>query len=198
VLFFNNIGKEVKDEIKRMIEWMIRQRLSDQQIEKLVKEIFDFHKTIFVTGVGRSGFVANAFGMRLAQLGYDARILGEATAPPVEKGDLFIVVSGGGEHQIPQTRVAREIGAKIIGVTSQAESTLAKLSDVVLIIPGRTKEDAFSSSYEERRMRGLPVFPLGTSFEDFAMIVLDAIIVQLAIMKNKTEEDLEKRHAKPQ
>jgi 6-phospho-3-hexuloisomerase len=49
-------------------------------------------------------------------------------------------------------------------------------------------------SYDERQMKGLPLLPLGTGFEDFAMIVLDAIISQLILIKKKTEEDLKKQH----
>ena len=191
-------ASEIKEEIKRMISWMANQKLDNQQIEEVVKVIFQFEKRIFVTGVGRSGKVAESFAMRLAQLGYDTRVLGEPTAPPVEKGDLFIAISGGGEHRIIQSKIAKEIGAKIIVITSQKESPLAQLADIILVIPGRTKEESISSRYEERRMRGLPVFPLGTAFEDFSMIVLDAIISHLAVMKKKTEEDLRKRHAKPQ
>ncbi|MBZ9572437.1 SIS domain-containing protein [Patescibacteria group bacterium] len=190
------IAKEVKEEIKRMIDWMAAQKLKDEQIIKVVEEILNFKQTIFLTGLGRSGFDAGAFGMRLAHLGYDSRVLRETTAPPVKKGDLFVVVSGGGEHEIEQTRIAREIGAKVIAITSQTDSTLAKLADIKLIIPGRSKEESLSSSYKERRMRGLPIFPLGTAFEDFAMIVLDAIISHLAVMKKKTEKDLQERHPK--
>ena len=192
------IAKEVNEEIKRMIDWIAIQTLTNDQIVKVVEEIHNFKQTIFVTGLGRSGFVANGFGMRLGHLDYDTRILRETTAPPVKKGDLFIVVSGGGEHEIAQTRIAREIGAKVIAVTSQIDSTLARLADIKLIIPGRSKEASLSSSYKERRMRGIPIFPLGTAFEVFAMIVLDAIISHLAVIKKKTEEDLQKRHAKPQ
>lgn len=192
------IAQEVKAEIKRMIDWMTVQKLDDEQVIKVGEVLFDFQQTIFVTGLGRSGFDAGAFGMRLAQLDYNARILREITAPPVKKGDLLIVVSGSGEHEIEQTRIAREIGAKVIAVTSQIDSTLAKLADIILVVPGRSKEESASSSYKERRMKGLPIFPLGTAFEVFAMIVLDAIISHLAVMKKKTDEDLQKRHQRIQ
>jgi len=192
------IAQEVKEEIKRMIDWMANQELNDEQIIELVEEILNFKQTIFLTGLGRSGLDAASYATRLAHLGYNVRMLREITAPPVRKGDLFIVVSGGGEHEIEQTRIAREIGAKVIAITSQTDSTLARLADIKLIIPGRSKEQTLSSSYKERRMKGKPVFPLGSAFEDFTMIVLDGIISQLAVIKRKTEEDLEERHAKPQ
>ncbi|MDI6591627.1 MAG: SIS domain-containing protein [Patescibacteria group bacterium] len=192
------IGKGAVEEIKRMLEWMRSQKLELSQVTTFVKELLGEPKRIFLTGVGRSGEVAECFAMRLAQLGFDTRVLGEPTAPSVEKDDLFIVVSGGGEHQIEQVRIAREIGAKIITITSQPESTLARLADEKLIIPGRTKNEASSSSYEERRMKGEPVMPLGTAFEDFTMIVLDSIIGFIGAIKKKTEEELEKRHARPE
>ena len=198
----NEISKGVKEEIKRMINWMSEQVLDDQQAEGLVKAILNTQdekgnniKRIFVAGLGRSGFVAEAFGMRLAHLGYDVHILGEPTAPAVGKEDLFIVVSGSGASLIQQIMIAREIGAEIIMITSLTGSVGAKLADVVLIIPGREKEEYATLSYEERQMRGLPVFPLGTAFEGFAMTALDAIISYLVLVKKKTEEDLKSRHA---
>ena len=102
-----------------------------------------FHQSqIFLVGRGRSGLVAQAFAMRLAQIGSKARFLGEPTVPPVEKGNLFIVVSGSGTNLVEETKIAKEVGAKIIVVTSYKDSPLAVLADLILIIPGREKEDS--------------------------------------------------------
>jgi 6-phospho-3-hexuloisomerase len=192
----------VEEEIKRMIDWMAKQELNDRQIEEVIEAILSTQdekgkniKKIFVTGLGRSGFVADGFAMRLSHLGFNTRTLKEPTAPPVEKGDLFIVVSGSGASLISQIEIALKIGAKVIVITSLADSMGARLADIKFIIPGREKEaEAASLSYDERQMRGLPIFPLGTAFEDFAMIVLDAIISQLILIKKKSEKDLEKQH----
>lgn len=199
----SEISKGVKEEIKRMIDWMGKQKLNDRQIKKVIEAILSTQdekgkniKKIFVAGLGRSGYVAKGFAMRLAHLGFNARTIDEPTVPPFEEEDLFIVVSGGGGSLTEQIKIAKKIGAKIIVITSIANSKGARLADLKFIIPGREKEEegAFLS-YDERQMRGIPVFPLRTAFEDFAMITLDAIISQIAIIKKKTEEDLEKKHA---
>jgi 6-phospho-3-hexuloisomerase len=197
-----SISKGVKEEIKRMLDWMSKQELDDRQIEEVVKEILNTQdekgknlKKIFINGLGRSGFVADGFAMRLSHLGFNARTLKEPTAPPVEKGDLFIVLSGSGASLISQIEIALKIGAKVIVITSLADSVGARLGDIKFIIPGREKEAEGSSlSYDERQMRGIPIFPLGTAFEDFAMIVLDAIISQLILIKKKSEKDLKEQH----
>ncbi|RLG83128.1 MAG: 6-phospho-3-hexuloisomerase, partial [Thermoprotei archaeon] len=40
-----------------------------------------------------------------------------------------------------------------------------------------------------------PLAPLGTLFEDTAMIVLDAVISELMVRLGKSEEDLRRLHA---
>jgi 6-phospho-3-hexuloisomerase len=90
---YQKIAPEVKKEIKWTLRWMAEHgsRLDDQEIAAFVNEIIKAKKRIFVTGKGRSGLVGRAFAMRLVHLGYDARDLAEDTAPPVKKGDLFII-----------------------------------------------------------------------------------------------------------
>jgi len=191
------IANEVRLEIVRTLEWMKEQTkvLSDGELNYLVDEILNFgkEKEIFVTGKGRSGLVARAFAMRLAHLGYRVRILGEDTAPPVKKGDLFLVVSGGGENRKEETKIAKNLGATIVVVTSYPESTLGRLADICLVIRGREKEGA-AVPYRDRRMRGLPVLALGTSFEDYCLIVFDSIIGYVAADQGQSESDLQDRH----
>jgi len=199
----NEITKGVKEEIKRMIDWMEEQDLNDRQIEEVVAAILSTQdekqnniKKIFVAGLGRSGFVADGFAMRLAHLGFNTRTIKEATVPPFEEGDLFIIVSGSGASLTKQIEIALKIGAKIIMITSIVDSVDARLADIKFIIPGREKEEEGASlSYEERQMIGLPVFPLGTAFEDFAMIILDAIISNIVVTKKKTRADLKGKHS---
>lgn len=197
------IAKGVKQEIKRTINWMGAQELNDQQIEEAVKAILNTQnekgnniKKIFVAGLGRSGFVADGFAMRLAHLGFNVRTIDEATVPPFGKEDLFIIVSGSGASLRNQIEIALKIGAQVIVITSIADSVDARLADIIFIIPGREREEKGASlSYDERQMIGLPVFPLGTAFEIFTTVTLDAIIAEIIKIKKKTEEDLKQKHA---
>ena len=45
---------------------------------------------VFVTGEGRSGFMARAFAMRLMHLGLPVHVIGETTTPSVASGDVVV------------------------------------------------------------------------------------------------------------
>lgn len=199
----NEFAKGVKEEVNRTAEWIPKQQLDDQQIEDLGKEILGAKnekgeniKTIFIGGWGRSGFVAEGFAMRLAHLKFDARYITEPTVPAMQKGDLFIIVSGSGESLTRAIETALKIGVKVIMITSLLSSIGTRSSDMRLVIPGREEGDEGSSlSFLERQMKGIPAFPLGTAFELLTAIVLDAIIAVLAIRVKKSNEDMKKEHA---
>ena len=147
-------------------------------------------RKIFVMGAGRSGFVARAFAMRLMHLGYDVYVVGETVTPRIGKEDLLITISGSGETTsvVNISRKAKEeIGSMLAAITQNKNSTLAKMSDVVVLLNGKSKhqkDDVLSS-----------IAPLGTMFELTALIFLDGLIAELMSIKNLTEKDLERRHA---
>ena len=174
--------------------------LSDQ-IESLKKSIdmrqvaefmdaIERARKIFVMGAGRSGFVARAFAMRLMHLGYDVYVVGETVTPRIGEEDLLITISGSGETTsvVNISRKAKEeIGSTLAAITQNENSTLAKMSDVVVLLNGKNKhqrDEALSS-----------IAPLGTMFELTALIFLDGLIAELMSIKNLTEKDLERRHA---
>ncbi|MGB9831425.1 MAG: 6-phospho-3-hexuloisomerase, partial [Fervidicoccus fontis] len=68
--------------------------------------------------------------------------------------------------------------------------------DLVLEVPGRTKL-ADEHDYFARQILGIhePLAPLGTLFEDTALVVLDGIVVGLMYRLGKKEEDLKQKHA---
>ncbi len=147
-------------------------------------------RKIFVMGAGRSGFVARAFAMRLMHLGYDVYVVGETVTPRIGEEDLLITISGSGETTsvVNISRKAKEeIGSTLAAITQNENSTLAKMSDVVVLLNGKNKhqrDEALSS-----------IAPLGTMFELTALIFLDGLIAELMSIKNLTEKDLERRHA---
>ncbi len=153
---------------------------------------------IFVMGAGRSGLVARAFAMRLMHLGFDVRVIGETITPALRKGDLLVGVSGSGETSlvVSAARIAKEIGAKIAVVTSYPESTLAKLADHIVTLPGRV-EVATTKSYIDRQIAGEyeSLTPLGTLFEATALVFLDGVVAGLMNKLGKKEKDLTARHA---
>lgn len=165
----------------------------DQFIESLTTA-----KRIFIVGAGRSGLVARSFGMRLMHLGFTVYVVGEVITPAINKDDLLIVVSGSGQTLSPvvAATIAKEKGVKIIGITSNPESDIGKLSDVTVQIKGRHVEEA-KRDYDARQLTGEhePLTPLGTLFELSAMVFLDSIIDELMLRYKKSEDELRKLHA---
>lgn len=154
-------------------------------------------KKIFLLGAGRSGLAARAFAMRLMHLGFQVHVVGETTAPAVQPEDLVIAVSGSGETTSIANLgvISKKIGSRLATITSNRDSTLGRISDIVVIIPGRPKEELDYEDYQERRMIGYTqLAPLGTIFEISALVFLDAIISELMVKTGASEAELKKRH----
>ena len=116
--------------------------LDVDQVEKLINLILDAKdKKIFVVGMGRSGFVGRAFALRLMNLGFNVYFLGETITPAAVNGDLVVAISGTGTTKIVLTAssTAKEIGVKVVAVTSYYESPLGHIADHVVLLGGRTK-----------------------------------------------------------
>jgi 6-phospho-3-hexuloisomerase len=154
-------------------------------------------KKIFLMGAGRSGLAARAFAMRLMHMGFMVHVVGETTAPAVQIDDLVIAVSGSGETPSIANlgAISKKLGSKLATITSNKDSMLGRISDVVVIIPGRPKEDIDYEDYQERRMIGYTqLAPLGTVFEISALVFLDAVISELMVRTGASEAELKKRH----
>ncbi|MFZ2410681.1 MAG: 6-phospho-3-hexuloisomerase [Candidatus Methanoperedens sp.] len=171
-------------------------KLDGNSVTSLVNGILGSQK-IFLMGAGRSGLTAKAFAMRLMHMGFNVYVVGETTAPAVQEDDLVIAVSGSGETPSIASlgAIAKKIGSKLAVVTSNKDSTIGKISDIVVIIPGRSKEDVILEDYHERRMMGHPqLAPLGTIFEISALVFLDAVISEIMVRTGASEAELKKRH----
>lgn len=174
----------------------VASKLDTGSVTLFVKGIMDSQK-IFLMGAGRSGLAAKAFAMRLMHLGFNVYVVGETTTPPVGPEDLVIGVSGSGETPSIANLggIAKKIGSRLAVITSNKESNLGGISDIVVIIPGRPKEDIVCEEYQERRMTGYPqLAPLGTIFEISALVFLDAVISELMVRTGASEAELKKRH----
>jgi 6-phospho-3-hexuloisomerase len=91
----------------------------------------------FVMGAGRSGLVARSFGMRLMHAGLPAYIPLETITPATGPGDIVVAISCTGSTGITNyiANRAKQLGAKVVGLTADANSPLAKLADKVVLIP---------------------------------------------------------------
>ncbi len=183
----NLIGEHIKK---------VAAKLDTGSVTSLVNAIMSSQR-IFLMGAGRSGLAAKAFAMRLMHMGFNVYVVGETTTPAVQPEDLVVAVSGSGETPSIASlgAIAKKIGSKLAVITSNKDSTLGSISDIVVIVPGRTKEDTNYEDYHERRMIGYPqLAPLGTIFEITALVFLDAVISELMVRTGASEAELKKRH----
>ncbi|MCS7128357.1 MAG: 6-phospho-3-hexuloisomerase [Desulfurococcaceae archaeon] len=187
---------EIVDFIERAMDL-----ISDEHVDALINELIEARKRgskVLIIGAGRTGLVGRAFAQRLLHLGYNVAVLGETIVPRIDNNDLVISLSGSGRTRlvVTATEAAKAVGARIIVITSISDSPLAKLADVLVVVPGRTKV-ASEEDYFARQILGIhePLAPLGTLFEDTLMVFLDGVIVELMSKLGKTEEDLREAHA---
>ena len=187
---------EILDGARKAID-----ELDLEQVEKMIQMILDAQsKKIFIVGMGRSGFVGRAFALRLMNLGFNVYFLGETITPAAEKDDLVIAISGTGMTKLvlSATTVAKEIGTRIVAITSYKDSPLGQIADLVVPIKGRTRMGwPREEDYLSRQIMGErePLSPLGSIFENNSMVFLDGLIVELMYRMKKNENDLKMRHA---
>jgi len=165
---------------------------------KVLESAYREGRKVFVVGVGRSGLVGRAFAMRLMHLGFSAHVVGETVTPAAREGDVLVAISGSGRSAavVAVAEVAKRLGVRVVALTSYPDSPLAKLADMVLVVPGRTKVSQ-EDRWEVRQLMGLhePLAPLGTQFELVAQVLLDSAISELMARLGKDEEDLREFHA---
>ena len=129
---------------------------------------------VFVTGEGRSGFMAKAFAMRLMHLGLPVLVIGETTTPSVASGDVVVGVSGsgttGGTVRVAEQAV--KVGATVHAVTTDPDSPLARHAEVVLTVPAATKY--------RRPARPATIQPLSSLFDQATHVALDVVCLELA------------------
>lgn len=188
--------KEILSGVKHSVK-----ELNAEEVEKLIQLLLGAKdKKIFLVGMGRSGFVARAFALRLMNLGFNVYFLTETITPAAGEGDLLVAVSGTGSTKIVLTasNTAKEVGATVVAVTSFPDSSLGQIADHIVTIKGRTKMGwPREEDYLARQLTGErePLTPLGSIFENNCMVFLDGLIVELMHRMGATEEDLKRRHA---
>lgn len=160
-------------------------QVDNTEYERFANDVIGADR-IFTAGKGRSGFVSNSFAMRLNQLGKNAYVVGESTTPSIKEHDLFIIISGSGstEHLRLLAEKAQSVGAKIVLLTTNADSPIGNLAETVVELPAGTKHDVEGSKQ-----------PLGNLFEQASLIFLDSIVLPLMDAFHISEKAMQENHA---
>lgn len=119
----------------------------DDGFDRAIDLILGCRGRVVVTGMGKSGHIGNKIAATLASTGTPALFLHPAEGihgdlGMVTKGDIVIALSNSGETEELSRMLPslKRIGIRIIALTGNAESTLARNSDVVIDVG--VKEEA--------------------------------------------------------
>jgi arabinose-5-phosphate isomerase len=141
--------KKRAKQVLRIESEAIRQLIShiDKDFEKAVELVYACKGRVVVTGMGKAGIIGQKISATLASTGTPSLWLhsGEAIHGDlgrVKKEDVIIAISNSGEteevkHLIP---LIKRIGSKLIGITGNRRSSLAKNSDAIIDVS--IKEEA--------------------------------------------------------
>src|SRR6185503_15371443 len=185
-------GMNIVDEIARVLDIEIealrsvRDNISPAFV-RAVEIIRDCHGQVLVSGVGKSGIIGNKIAATLRSTGTPATFLhpGEALhgdIGSVREEDVLLAIGKSGESTELNAllRIIRKIGIQVIAITSNADSSLAALSDVVLDL--------------QIPREACPLNLAPTASTTAALAVGDAIAVALMRIKNVSAEDFAKHH----
>lgn len=189
-------------DILKMIELAINE-VDDDAVMDFVNEIIMTKVRdgrIFLAAQGRSRLIGETFIMRLLHLGFEVHVVGRTTTPPIRQNDAIILISGSGRTRstVNAAEVAKKIGAKTLGITTNPEGDLVKYLDVTIIINVKNKESEITNlDWSELRLIGAghPIPPMGSLFEDTTLILLESVVTLMMEKLEITESDMKQRHA---
>ena len=150
--------------------------------KRATEMIFKCKGKVIVTGVGKSGNIAQKIAATLVSTGTSAMYLHptegmHGSLGVVHKNDVILAVgkSGESEELLGILGPIKKIGAKVISITANLESTLTKNSDIILYTP--IKQEA------------CPLNLSPTNSTTAALVIGDAIAVTLMKMRKFKSED---------
>lgn len=171
-------------------------RIDEKQVDKMIETILK-SDSIFIVGSGRSELVGKAFAMRLMHLGFIVYVVGDVTTPAINDNDCLIAISGSGETKVVTTaaHTAQEIGASVVGITTNTSSTLGNHLDIPIKIESKSKEPWEHPTSHDLKGNYDDLAPMGTLFEDSTHLFLDGLIAEFMARMGKKETDMRLRHA---
>ena len=160
-------------------------RMDENDLERAMALITKGSR-IYAAGEGRSGFQARSFAMRMMHIGYTSYMMGETICPSMREGDVLLAISGSGKTRrtVEDAEAAKNLGVRVIAVTSKSDSPLASVADAVIVVPGRVKGESSGS-----------IQLLSSLFDQSVHIALDALCLMLSRRDDVSDADANANHA---
>ena len=119
-----------------------------ESFEKAVRLIMKTEGKLVISGIGKSGIIAAKISASFTSTGKQSVFLNPVDASHgdlgvISKNDLHIILSNSGETQelTDLINFAKKMNNKIISITSNKNSLLAKASDIKLTLPKHKEAD---------------------------------------------------------
>lgn len=114
----------------------------------------------------------------------------------INREDVLVVFSGSGEttEAVFIARKAKEVGARITTITSYPDSTLGKMSDLVILLPGGL-EKARGWRYLEAQVSDSPFYGAG-EFELMAYLLQEVLIMSIGEYYGIEKRTVVKEHVR--
>ncbi|MCP2604870.1 KpsF/GutQ family sugar-phosphate isomerase [Candidatus Aminicenantes bacterium AH-873-B07] len=184
-----NVGKKVleveAEAVKNLIDRI------DKQFEKAVELLYECKGKVVITGIGKSGLIAQKIAATFTSTGTPAIFIHPTEAVHGDLGiilddDIIIAISYSGETKeiITLLEFIKRIGVKLIALTGNKSSKLAKYSDIVLDI-----------SVEQE---ACPIGLIPTSSTTAALAMGDALAIAVMQKKGFGKEDFAFVHPRGQ
>ena len=170
-----NEGMNDSDALRSALDELaaVAGRIDERQIAAACEAIAEAGN-IVLYGCGREGLQMRGFAMRLFHLGLSAAVVGDMTAPPVGRGDLFLCSAGPGEISTVSAlmKVARAAGARVLFLTAEPDTPATKLADQVLVIPAQTMAS-------DEGAKATSVLPMGSVYEGAMFLLFEVMVLGL-------------------
>ncbi len=188
-------GEEMIERAKRVVQIELQaiqgllENIGQEFVDAIhvLEETVETNHKIIVVGVGKSGNICHKIAATLNSTGATAVILNSQNALHgdlglISDGDTVLALSHSGETNelIDLMPLIKRFDVKLISVTGNPDSTLAKYSDISLITP------------IEREACPLNLAPTASSTA--ALVMGDALAMVLLDSRGFTEEDFARYH----
>lgn len=166
-----------------------QRHIEEEGLQALVDQILQANH-VFLAGSGRSGVAIHGFANRLMHLGKSVSLVGDISSPHSQPGDLLIVGSGSGETEslVALAHKAKRSDVRIGLITMDATSTIGRLADAVVVLPGVSPKLQGAAQVTS-------IQPMGSAFEQISFLTYDAIILELMQRTGQTTDTMFPRHA---
>lgn len=169
----------------------VSKTIAGQDTESFIQAMYSSPR-VFFAGAGRSGLLVKTFAMRCMQMGLQVHVAGETTTPAIRSGDMLFIGSGSGETAslVQMAKKAKALGAQVALVTIYGNSSIGKLADHVIRLPGSSikNEGEVIATVDS-------VQPAGNLFEQGMFLLFECLAMGLMALKGVKNENLFVNHA---